>query len=50
MFGEHVQPAESKGDNRLPVIALHSKLSEERKRLVVYRVFDTTDQLSSLSC
>ena len=35
VLGERVQAAESKGDNRLPVLALHSKLSEELKRLVI---------------
>ena len=29
-----------KGNNRLPVLTLHSKLSEELKRLAIYRVFD----------
>ena len=36
LFGERGQSAESKGDNRLPVLALHSKRNEELKRFVIY--------------
>ena len=38
-MGERDQPSESKGEYRLPVLALHSKLSEALKCLVMYRIF-----------
>ena len=35
VLGERGQPAESKGDNRLPVLAVHSMRDEELKRRII---------------